>query len=336
MILALPLGVHAATTPSGFSIKAILPENQVSSASYFDLQLTPGEKQVIQLQVNNSEDKPIVANVELNPASTGLNGTIIYSLPDVRDESMAVSITDIARVSEPVVEIPPHSSATVDVALSMTDRFIDGTILGGLRVTAEYPPDALPAEEAPVDEEGVQISNKYAYVIGLKLRQNETEVQPDFQLLSLAPRLVNHSVAVAMEIRNSEAAIAKDIRFSARIYKQGSDSVLKQLEKTTAEMAPNSACEFLVDWENRRISPGTYRALIRMEHQDRVWEWDEEFTVDASAAEEVNSGALGLEEETPIPTWVFWIVGLLLLVILLLLALLLRRRKPKTDSTETP
>ena len=330
-ICNLTSAVAAQEYPSAVGIRAVLPDNQISNASYFDLRLSPGDSQTVQLEISNPHDKSVEATVELNRASTGLNGTIIYNNTDTMDESMKYPITQIARVTTSVVQIPAQDSALVDIGIHMPKEPIDGVILGGLRVNAEFAGET-PSIEPPTGE-GIQIKNKFAYVIGLKLSQTDDDVMPDFHLKNLAPGLVNHSTAVILNIQNSEPFIAKNMLFSARIFRKGADDVIRELAKENAEMAPNSNCDYVVDWGNTPIQPGTYRMLARIQHEDQVWEWDEEFTIGADKADDVNAGALGLEKNA-IPVWVYILGALLLILVLLLILLLIRLGSKKKEQRD--
>lgn len=310
----------SASASGGLSVHAVIPDNQVDkSQTYFDLRLEPSQKQTVQLIVKNSGSWDATANVTLNAASTGRDGLIVYSQPDVRDGSMKISVTDVARVTNPRVIVPAGGTSTVDIDISMSGEAFDGVILGGLVVAAEN------QAQQQNTREGVQISNEYSYTIGLKITQNDNAVRPELHLKGIRPGLVNYHTAVIADLQNSEAAIIKNMSVSAQVYRQGSQDVLRDLTLARAEMAPNSTGEFVIDWKDEAIQPGKYRLKMKAQHEGRVWEWDEEFTILAADANETNNNSVGVQKPAG-AVWPYVVIGVLALIILLMLAFYIGRR----------
>lgn len=52
-------GKPAFANQFNFSVKAILPENQASKASYFDILMAPGQEQTLSVELSNSTDKTV-------------------------------------------------------------------------------------------------------------------------------------------------------------------------------------------------------------------------------------------------------------------------------------
>ena len=67
----------------------------------------------------------------------------------------------------------------------------------------------------------MQIQNKYAYVIGVQLSENDHEVYPDLQLKNIKPQLVNYRTAVVATIQNSEPVIIRNLNVQASVLKKG-------------------------------------------------------------------------------------------------------------------
>lgn len=318
--------VADASAFGSFSAQAIIPENQVDkNQTYFDLRLEPLQKQTVQLIVRNGDTQPIVANVALNAASTGRDGIIVYSQPDIRDDSLAISIVDIAKVVNPQIDIPASGSALVDIEIQMPAEPFDGVILGGLVVTADRQEQGDETVQS-----GVQIQNDYAYTIGLKITQSDALVEPDLHLRHIEPGLANYRTAVTFNLQNSEAFIMKEMGVTAQVYKQGSQDVFKELLIPDAEMAPNSGGDFVIDWQNEPLQPGAYRLRLTAEHEDRQWEWDEEFTIRADEANKANANAVDLPKKTP--TWLYVSIAVFILAIIFILAFLIGRRSSKREQ----
>lgn len=316
-------GVTAyAQTPGGFSIRAVIPNNQLDTKqTYFDLRMKPGEEQKLQIVINNSQPVELETEVRLNAASTGRNGLIVYTEPDVRDENLKVAITDVASLETQKVTVPPLGSETVTIELKMPEKPFDGVILGGIAVTGSNTGNGTQATE------GVSLNNTITYVIGLKLTENENEVEPDFDLASITPSLINYRTAVVAALHNKAPLIVKDIDINAQVYRKGSNAVLHELILNGAEMAPLSKGDFVIDWGGETLKPGTYRLKMTAGYEGKTWEWDKEFTI-TSEANDLNKEALGIKKDY---RWLYLLLSLAILVIISNIAYRMGKRR-KNDK----
>ncbi|MDF9825466.1 hypothetical protein M2475_001931 [Breznakia sp. PF5-3] len=315
---------HAEEPTVSFSVSAIIPDNQIDKElTYFDLLMEPNKEQTIQIVITNTSNEPIIAKTQINAASTGTNGVIAYSIPGVRDKSMKHSIEDIATIKEAEIEIAANSNKVVDIQLKMPKEKYDGVVLGGIYVTAKNKNETKDDSK----DEGIEIKNEIAYALGLKLTETKATVEPNINLKAIGPSLEALRTAMKINLQNSEAVIMKNVKIDAQIYKKGSNEVLHSAMSETAEIAPNSNFNFIVDWENETIEPGTYRLKMKVDYEDKSWEWDEEFEVKNDDAKEVNEEAINTEEE--FPYWILFIVGGIALVAVVYLAFILGKRTSK-------
>lgn len=320
-VLAISTNMVAFAQTSGdFSVRAIIPDNQVDTRqTYFDLRMEPSAKQTIQVVIDNSRQEDLKVSLQLNPASTARNGLITYSEPEVRDESLKVAVTDVAALKEEMVTVPASGSYTVDIDIEMPKDELDGVILGGIVVSEEKTEDNVQMAE------GVALANKITYVIGLKVTENEKTISPDFELVSAAPDLVNHKTAVVATLRNNAPIIVKNMAVEAKVYRSGSDTPLHQLSLDNTEMAPLSKGDFIIDWDDTELAAGSYRLVMSADYNGEQWNWDEEFII-SSEADSINDEAVGVQRNY---LWIYILVGVAVLVIAVLIAYLLGKRKRK-------
>lgn len=324
-LLALWPDMNVCAETNGFSVRAIIPDNQVDKRqTYFDLRIEPGARQTIQVVIDNSRSEDMAVRIQLNPASTGRNGLIVYSEPDVRDESLKVAIQDVASLKQDVITVPASGSATVDIEIKMPEEEFDGTVLGGIVVTEERSKNNLQATE------GVTLENIVTYVIGLKITENENTVTPDFELISFIPKLINYKTSIAITLRNAAPLIVKDMTVDAKVYRSGTDTPLHGLSLESSEMAPLSTGDFIIDWGNTEMKAGTYRLKMTVRYGGQEWNWDEEFTI-ADEVREINSGAVGLERDY---RWIYIFSALILLVAVAFIAYFLGKRKSDKEKNK--
>ena len=158
------------------SVNAILPENQHNKeVTYYDLRMTPGQKQELDFELNNPSDKDETVKIEINNGTTNDSGSIDYSdrgKAYKRDNSLKLALTDVAKAPDKVV-VKANSKETIKIKLDMPKEAFDGIIVGGIRVSKADEKDDANADKS---SGGMQIKNKVAYTVGLNLSESDKEV----------------------------------------------------------------------------------------------------------------------------------------------------------------
>lgn len=310
-----------------FSIKAKIPDNQINKRlTYFDLRVSPGDTQTLEIEVFNNSLESLEVSVEAHAASTNQGGLIEYTKTVEKDASLKHSFADIASVETPRLSVGSGQTETARISMAIPLEPFDGVILGGIvvtKLTGTASPSASPASAA-----STSITNEYAYVVGVRLSENDALVEPDFRLRNIEPTLVNYKPALAVNLQNHQPAIVKGLSIAAKVYALNSSLPAADVLKDDIDVAPNSSYDFIIDWNNAPIAPGDYRLQMKATLGERVWEWDEGFTVGAVESSEVNSGAIGLEKKDR--TWLYILIGVGALLILALVYIATRRRANKS------
>lgn len=317
MILYSPIAGHATEGDVGFSVKAVIPDNQVNmDKSYFDLRMKPNQEQVIEVYIYNNSHEDITVKASINNATTNRNGIIVYEKDSSQDPSLKTPLSSIVTLTNDEIEIPANGSEVVTATIKMPVEEYDGIILGGLHFEK--------VNDEGDQAQGVQIQNQYAYVIGVQLSENDHEVEPLLHLRSIEPKLVNYRTAVVANIQNSQPLILNNLSVHGVVYKKGETDVLHETKKKNISMAPNSNMNFVIDWENQKLEEGAYLLKMKAQLGEHQWEWEEEFTIE-KAEESLNEEAVELEtDETQ-----WYKVGIILLsiIILILLYVIIRLKR---------
>lgn len=324
-MLILPLAVQAEGENVSYSVEALIPENQIDQRqSYFDLNMKPNQKQELAVLIHNNEHEEITVLLSVNNATTNSNGLVIYEEKEEFDPSLKVPLNEILRFKEEEVTIPAGKSKTVTAELEMPEEEYDGIILGGFQFEK-----VMEEEEA---SEGVNIQNKYVYVIGVQLSENRDEVLPDLHLNSIRPNLVNHRTAVVANIQNSEPVLIKNMKVNASVYKKGKKDVLKEKKQEEINMAPNSNMDIIIDWDNKALEPGTYLLEMEALHEEEIWKWKEEFVIEKEDAKDLNKNAIELDDNK-MGTWL--LIGIIiLLIVVIILLIYIRKLKSKQNHIQ--
>lgn len=319
----IPLSVKAAENNIDFSVKAIIPSNQIDHMkSYFDLKMSPGQKQDLKIEVFNNSNKEETIEADLTFASTNDNGLIDYSETKGKkvDKSLKYPLNQLSKQPHKEIMIPPRKSKIVTFSITMPKEEYDGIILGAVQFKKKF--DKV---EKKSTKEVIQISNEYAYVVGVKLTENIKDVNPDLHLLGVKPKLVNYHTSIAATIQNSEAAIGSNMSIDAEILKKDSSKVLYSSKKDELSMAPNSNFDYAIDLNNKPIEPGTYRMKMKAIIGTQVWEWDELFTI-GKEAKKLNNEAVEIDRNY---SWLYIVGSVFLMGIIYLIYIQKKRRKNK-------
>ncbi|PEM05459.1 cell surface protein [Bacillus cereus] len=309
-----------------FAVTAIIPENQMDkNQTYFDLKMEPGQKQMLQVQMKNDTDKEVEVETYANTAITNNNGITDYSvvIPEF-DSTLKTPFSKIAKVQKET-KIPAKSTVVLNVNIEMPTESYDGVILGGLYFKEKED------EEDKKKSEGVQIKNKYAYAIGVVLRETDAEVKPDMKLNEVKPGQVNARNVVTANLQNIKPSMLKNLSVDAKVYTEKGKDILHETKKENLRMAPNSNFDYAISWDNKALEPGTYRLDMKATDGDQKWEWTKKFTIEGKEAQKLNDTAVEAKKDY---TLYYIIGGILLLVALLVLVFLLGRRSKKKDGEQ--
>lgn len=293
----------------GFSVQAILPENQrETGVTYFDLLVEPDESQTLRVEIFNHEDTPLEVQVTPTTSSTNRNGLIVYEPQEEFDESLEYPISELVELDANTVIVPANNSQIVDVHLDIPEDPFEGYLLGGLHFEK-----VLTEEEE--NNEGVQIQNRYAYLIGLQVTEDEQQMEFNLELRDIVPTLVNYRTAVVAKIQNDQPNIMSDVIISAEVYEAGGEEPIKTAMMENVQFAPNSTMDFVIDWENQYLEPGDYQLKLLATSGEYEWEWDESFSITDKQAQ-ISDEAVEIEQFS-------WMTPQLLLTVVILLIIII-------------
>lgn len=314
------------------SVKALLPDNQlVEEAGYYDLLVSPGDRQDLALQLYNQSDKDITVKVEIKPAFTGDGGSFVYTKADSEiDSSLKYPLSTIAT-SEQNVSIPAKTTVKTKIQLAIPEEAFDGVILGAIRVTNAE------SEESETDSQqgGFKISNKFAYSIAIQLRENETMPKSDLVLKKAFATQVAGRNTVKVNLQNPTPTIIDDVSYEAVVTKKGSSTPLNETSVKGYRVAPNTNYNLPISWENKPFEAGTYEVQVKAKSAktDQSWKFTQEFIITDKDAKELNDKAVDLEKDYTL----YVIIGAAVLVIVLILLIILlvvlsKKRKRKAQE----
>ena len=107
LVSPLTLTVYANEDQVPYSVKAVLPENQINDdVSYFDIGMNTEEELNLEVIIQNYSAEEITINITNNTATTNSNGLITYDGVDAEPHSsMNYTFNELSTLSSDEVKV---------------------------------------------------------------------------------------------------------------------------------------------------------------------------------------------------------------------------------------
>ncbi|MCL2247897.1 MAG: DUF916 and DUF3324 domain-containing protein [Oscillospiraceae bacterium] len=298
--------VSAAAIGGGFAVTPIYPENQVpETIGFFDLHVTPGMNQTIAISITNTVSEEVTVSTTTFTPTTNINAIIDYGAPGAPDETLVLDFAKIAVPERELTTLTPGETKELSINISIPDEGFEGIILGVIHTIK-----SITAKELAEAEETGGIISRYTFALPVRLQISYDEIEPQLLLGEISTRLVNHRAAVVVEIRNPLPRITRYVTGRADVFPYGKRKPTLTKEDIEIEFAPNSVFPMaLVDEAGIGLSEGKYTVAVTLEHEGRVWEFIEDFEIQATEAHLINEGALNLQtasDQRLLPDILLW------------------------------
>ncbi|PQC31517.1 cell surface protein [Enterococcus mundtii] len=345
-----------------FSMTPVLPENQAEEVSYFDLLMTPGQKQTIHVLLDNSTDKVVTVEANVASATTNINGVVEYSPSENEiDKTLKYDLADHVKMPKEVA-LQPNSQTDVAIEVTMPSETFDGVIAGGLT----FKQKSSETDTSSTDKKGVSLKNEFSYVEALLLQQTKTKVAPSLTLNHVAPSQVNARNVINANLQNSEMGYLNQMKVDATVTNVDDPSMTFTSVKEMMQMAPNTNFDYPIAISNQGMldsgnpsqpmKAGTYHLVMDVYgqkdpsgeyvqtekdaegkdtdvHYAYKWHFEKDFTISAEKAKELNAKDVTIEKSN---TWLYFLIGGILLALLafILFFILWKRRKKNEEDEE--
>ena len=303
-----------------------LPKSQFSNVTYYDLMLEKNQKEVVYLNISNASDEMVVFDINVLNGVTNTNGQIEYTameeLTDVQKEAIVYNISDIAKPELNHYSLRKGESVRVPINIQMPKQSFEGMIVSGIKIEEELSANEI---EKQKNDTAVSLINKYSRVIGLVLRNQEKEVEPDLELLNVAPGTYFGENAVEVILANTKANIIDYSMVEAEVYYK--DKLVYQKESNNQRMAPHSTFSYMIETDRQDFEPGTYTLKLKYYNDEQEWEFEETFEVAKEVAEKLNEQAVYKQSKNYTKLIMAILVGLLALALIFIVMLMKKNKK---------
>ncbi|MBE9390443.1 DUF916 and DUF3324 domain-containing protein [Vagococcus salmoninarum] len=273
----------------GFSYKINHPTNQIGSGGALNLKMNPGQEQIATATIRNTSNQDITVLLSLNGARTNSNGGLEYGPNDFKaDKSMAYDITDLIEVPKEI-QIAKNSEKDIEMTIKMPKVPYEGIVTGGLQM--------IEKDEGKEEVTSTTIINKVAYLFGITLQMDETELKPQIDLQKVYPEQANFRNAVFLDFANVVAMKVNGLMLDIEITNEGKEDVLFESKKNNMEMAPNTVMSYPVSFGGEKMLAGKYTAHVLASAHGEEWKWDSDFTITKEQADKFNQQDVNLVQE---------------------------------------
>ncbi|GAX00365.1 DUF916 and DUF3324 domain-containing protein [Secundilactobacillus silagei] len=298
--------VHAKTAVNDFQVQAILPSDNLSHSSYFNLKVKPDTNRVLRLRITNNSNKRQRINVQPNNATTNENGIIDYSVHAKKDSSATTSFTDmLSNRNGKSVSVAGKSSAIVSFKLTLPKQPFSGTILGGFLVYSVSATNQV--------KNSNQSSNLAHYVIATQLVESSQQVKPN--LLYHGTKYVGSGglPRVQVNLQNTQPTIIGNVHVKTTVTGEG-NKVVAKVDQKMLNFAPNSSFGYqLPTLNNKELKAGNYHLNMTVKGDNGSWKFDKLFTV-------TDKDGKAAKIAKPATNWkqiIMWVIeGLAILIVL--------------------
>lgn len=314
-----------------FTYEVVFPENQHSDQGYFDLRMTPSQKQTVQIKlVNMSKEAPVTINVQRNTVKTNSNGVLEYGPNTIKaDKSANVDFDSLVTVPESVT-LEKGETKMLDIEIQMPEESFDGVVAGGIQLQKQET-EAEKKEEA----KKTGVVNKYAFLVGLVLSETDAVVEPEITFNSIYPDLSNYRNAIFVNFSNTQRTFIGDLSVEFEVRKKSSSTILYDTKKTDMKMAPTSMMNFPLLLNGNEMQAGNYTGHVLVSSGDKRWEWEQDFEITKEEADKFNKQDVSLVQDKGL-NWkiVFLIVVGVLVVVGVIIAIIYFSKKKKRKVTK--
>jgi len=305
-----------------FDVRIFTPETQRrDDVPGFDLLLEPGAKEVIEIEVMNISEEPIVLIIEMATATTDDGGTIFYRPREglVRDNTLPYAMEDIATIEGNRFSLEGGEQLRIPITINMPETRFDGMILGGISIL-QY----VDMEEA--SGQGGMIINRFWVEIPVRLQQTENPVLPDLELLSIGASQRNWRNIFAANLQNPEMMLIHMMEVHAFVSRAGEAETLHEEHMSNMQVAPNSNFTLAIPLGGERFQAGEYDLHLEVVAYNGSWSFHQRFYVSAEEAAAFNATDVSISRT---PLWIFIAAGGALVAIMFVIYMVLFHRKSK-------
>lgn len=303
-----------------FTVDGQANEFQTDKKATYDLKMRPGDETTLNLTIQNLSDEKANYRIAINPAQTSDNVIIEYSKSGKAEGFGAkpnLQIRQITEISDTKLSIPGHQNKSFSIKLKMPKKEYDGIIAGGIRV------------EKITKSNKKGITNKFAFVKGLVIQENDHTVKPKLVVRSIKADQYQYLPGVIVKMRNPTNINITGLDINTNVVNDKTGKKIIEKKTDQGAVAPNSEFNYVLRHDGK-IPAGKYhfKGVAKDKYGNR-WQWNEAFEIKEAIKKEDD---FKIHATNP---WLIILLGMIILLLILALIwlfILLRRKKEQENA----
>lgn len=287
---------------TSFSVKAKIPAKQWDQKkTYFDLRVTPGEVEKLEVELRNNTDGEVKVAIQANSAVTADGGVIDYETTESElDETMTYPFSEMVEVDSEVT-LAPKETKTIAAKVTVPEESFDGIILGSLHFTEMKETKASKTKKETI----------LSQVVGVQLSENDHEVTTKLDLIQAKAGQIDNRNVVLAAIQNPTPKILSNMVVTADVFKGNSKKKpIYHNKKENLNMAPNSTFDYSISTEDQAFKAGKYTMKMTVEVDGEKLDLEQKFEIKKDEGDQFNAEMIQVEKTTHLMAFI--ISGVLL------------------------
>ncbi|MDR3189627.1 MAG: DUF916 and DUF3324 domain-containing protein [Lactobacillaceae bacterium] len=258
---------------AGFTIECKANEFQHSDQSWYDLKMAPGQSTTLHLTINNISDQAATYNIAVNPAVTSDNVVIDYSTPvNVQlqtDGQPLLQLQNLVTLSDKRLNVAAHAKRAFTVDVKMPQQTFDGIVAGAIKV------ERMSAKRSS------GITNEFALVKGLVVRQNNQVIKPELEVAKIKVGTYKNLPGVQVQLVNPANINISGLKIDANLIDSQSGKIVATKACHDGSVAPNSSFNYVFRSE-LPLPVGDYQFVgTATDRTGNQWHWKDPFVIKA-------------------------------------------------------
>lgn len=273
---------------TSFLVKAKIPAKQWDQKKkYFDLRVTSGEVEKLEVELRNNTDDEVKVAIQANSAVTADGGVIDYETTDSElDETMTYPFSEMVEVDSEVT-LAPKETKTIAAKVTVPEESFDGIILGSLYFT-----EIKEMKSSKTKKETI-----LSQVVGVQLSENDHEVTTKLDLIQAKAGQIDNRNVVLATLQNPTPKILSNMVVTADVFKgNNKKKPIYHNKKENLNMAPNSTFDYSISTEDQAFKAGKYTMKMTVEVDGEKLDLEQKFDIKKDEADQFNAKMIQVEK----------------------------------------
>lgn len=234
---------------AGYGVTPLLPDNQLTADSFFNLLVSPDTSQELHIQLTNQSNQEKRLKLTVSTASTTKQGTIDYTTTPKLNQGSALD--ELLTVPDKVT-LAANETKVISLTLKIPAKPFTGILLGAITI-----------QEVDQITDSATLNNQFAYQIGVMLRESKDLPEHDVSLNQLT---INSKQQFQLTIKNNGRLASG--RLTGKWSGKGHPTFNQEIQ-----LAPNTTISLPLPFKEEVVAGnGTLTVTLKIDNQSFTYQ----------------------------------------------------------------